>query len=246
MSKIFATSDIHANKEVLNLLVKFLRERSDIDRLLVCGDLAGKYRVSSIEELSKLQERDINYLVERLKVDIPQSFVYILGNDDWVDFDLSETRFCNYLPHYYEWNYEEVGYVPFEWTTISPFSTNREANDNKLAYELGKLKNKNYLKTVTGKYQAKILEDSIVVAHCPPYDSRDRCFNGDRAGSKSIRDFIEEVQPKAWLCGHIHEDFGVDKIGETFVFNCACDHISNTLRGWVIDTETLDFEKIVI
>ena len=92
----------------------------------------------------------------------------------------------------------------------------------------------------------QIDNQSIVVAHDPPYKCLDKCSDGREVGSKSIRKLIEEKQPKIWLCGHIHEAAGVDKIGNTMVFNCACRHERNELRGWIIDTETLDFERIII
>jgi Icc-related predicted phosphoesterase len=61
---------------------------------------------------------------------------------------------------------------------------------------------------------------SIFVSHQPPFDTVcDRAHSGGHVGSKSIRRFIEEVQPSICFTGHIHEASGVDYIGKTVVVN---------------------------
>ncbi len=59
----------------------------------------------------------------------------------------------------------------------------------------------------------------IVLTHQPPQSTRDRLYNGDRAGSVGIRRFVEEREPELLLCGHIHEDRGEAEIGSTKVAN---------------------------
>ena len=56
-----------------------------------------------------------------------------------------------------------------------------------------------------------------LVVHFPPHDSQlDRVMLGRHAGSRTLRAWVERVQP-AWLfCGHIHECAGkTDRIGAT-------------------------------
>jgi hypothetical protein len=125
--------------------------------------------------------------------------------------------------------------ISFELVKITPFNTNREANENKIYYELNKINS-----------EFPITCDTIIVAHDPPYDCLDMTYRGEKVGSKSVRKFIKEKQPKFWLCGHIHEDFGVKNIGNIGVFNCACSPEKYLLRGWIIDTESLDYEKIIL
>ena len=88
--------------------------------------------------------------------------------------------------------------------------------------------------------------NSIIVAHTPPFGAGDILYSGIHCGSKSVRNWIEEVQPKIWLCGHIHEDNSVSDIDNTLVFNCACYHTDNKLRGWLIDTDTMDYKEVEI
>ena len=59
----------------------------------------------------------------------------------------------------------------------------------------------------------------IMLMHQPPYETLNDNVNGHHVGSKLIRSFIENTQPLACLCGHIHEGVGVDKIGMTYIIN---------------------------
>jgi Icc-related predicted phosphoesterase len=64
----------------------------------------------------------------------------------------------------------------------------------------------------------------VVVVHGPPYRSLDRTapeFGSIHVGSPALRGWIEQHQPQAVICGHIHEQFGVDRIGSTVVHNVS-------------------------
>jgi Icc-related predicted phosphoesterase len=219
--RIFATADVHGNKKIIDKLFEI---ESSVDLILICGDIGGKqYRFKSFNQLSKYQREDKDYLYEvlnKLKVDSR----YILGNDDWFEADDNK-----YLSRQEQIN--GVQFIPFEFVAITPFNTNREVNENKLEYELSKL---------------SANEESIIVAHMPPLGAGDLIYNGSRVGSNSIRNWIKEVKPRIWLNGHIHEDNTVTQINNTLVFNCSCNYVDNTLRGWIIDTETMDFQSIEV
>lgn len=70
----------------------------------------------------------------------------------------------------------------------------------------------------------------IVVTHLPPFGTlaaRDRRLI-DR-GSVQLRRWLEDHQPAAALCGHVHlREVAVDRVGETLVVNAG-------LHGWVGD-----------
>ena len=61
----------------------------------------------------------------------------------------------------------------------------------------------------------------IMVCHCPPFGTElDRMSNDAHAGSRAIGEFIEECQPAAFFCGHIHEAHGVAcSLGKTKAWN---------------------------
>ncbi len=61
----------------------------------------------------------------------------------------------------------------------------------------------------------------ILVSHVPPKGVRDRTFLGLRAGSRSLRKFIESHPVDLCLCGHIHEAWGVERFGSTIVANAG-------------------------
>lgn len=64
-------------------------------------------------------------------------------------------------------------------------------------------------------------ETTILVTHVPPYDSKDKVFIGMHRGSKELRKLVDKKHPRLVLSGHIHEDPGFIKIGETMVVNCS-------------------------
>lgn len=219
--KIFVTSDIHGNKTIMDKL-KNIEKIADL--ILICGDIGGKNTISkTFQQFSDYQMQGAEYLESVLKeLSIPSRF--ILGNDDWFEYDSK----------YHLTQDEEIkgqNFIPFEFVSITPFNTNREANENKLTYELNKL---------------KADSNSIIVAHTPPYGLGDLLIGGNRCGSKAVREWIETVQPKMWLCGHIHENNYLGFIGDSLICNCACWYQNSILKGWLIDTVTMDYKEIEI
>ncbi len=70
-----------------------------------------------------------------------------------------------------------------------------------------------------GSKQCKSRQRLVVVAHSPPvYTKLDMAYAG-HLGSPNLRLFIEQNQPSAVFCGHIHEARGIDYIGETVIAN---------------------------
>lgn len=70
--------------------------------------------------------------------------------------------------------------------------------------------------------EKKLLDkNSVLVSHEPPHGAQDRAFIGMHAGNKDLRNLIEKYKPRLALCGHIHEDPGFTKIGNTTVVNCS-------------------------
>ena len=64
-------------------------------------------------------------------------------------------------------------------------------------------------------------EKSVVVSHVPPYETQDKIFLGKHGGSKELREIVDKYKPRLVLCGHIHENPGVIKVGDTTVVNCS-------------------------
>jgi len=63
-------------------------------------------------------------------------------------------------------------------------------------------------------------EKIVLVTHGPPFSTAIDILPGGHSGNKDYRSFIERVEPKLVICGHLHETAGtVDKIGKTKVIN---------------------------
>lgn len=60
----------------------------------------------------------------------------------------------------------------------------------------------------------------VLITHAPPYGTNlSKILDGD-AGNKSFTDFIKKAKPALVVCGHLHENRGMeDKIGETKIIN---------------------------
>jgi Icc-related predicted phosphoesterase len=70
----------------------------------------------------------------------------------------------------------------------------------------------------------------VIVSHGPPFQCLDWC--GRAVGSPGLRDYIQRVQPKLVLTGHIHEQGGGrDSIRETIVINCARDTVVEVINN---------------
>jgi len=70
--------------------------------------------------------------------------------------------------------------------------------------------------------EKNILDEKIIlVSHKPPYGIQDKIFIGMHGGNKELREIIDKYKPQLVLCGHIHEDPGFTKIGDTIVVNCS-------------------------
>ena len=61
----------------------------------------------------------------------------------------------------------------------------------------------------------------VLICHAPPHGTAlDAVRPGLHAGSRSVRDFIEQYQPEHFFCGHIHEAEGVSiQMGRTRAMN---------------------------
>ena len=73
---------------------------------------------------------------------------------------------------------------------------------------------------------------TILVVHPPPRGVLDAVLGRFHVGSINLRHFIESVQPRLVICGHIHECAGIGAIGKTRVVNCS---MSRNHNGALID-----------
>lgn len=102
-----------------------------------------------------------------------------------------------------------VGLMGVGLSTPTPFDTPSEVGEKEIGQWLEQA-----FAAVRG------VEHLILVSHDPPYNTTtDLLPGGQHVGSRSVRDFIERVQPEVCLTGHIHEAVSRDTIGRTQVLN---------------------------
>jgi Icc-related predicted phosphoesterase len=63
-------------------------------------------------------------------------------------------------------------------------------------------------------------QDSILVAHPPPWGTLDEVLGGFHAGCRGLEEIVRKRQPSMLICGHIHERPGTARLGKTLVINC--------------------------
>ena len=88
-------------------------------------------------------------------------------------------------------------------------------------------------------------DKKVLITHFPPHNTKcDRVPSGAHVGSVSLRRIIEEKQPFACICSHIHESAGAeDTIGTTKIVNVGMLSHKNAV---VIETKPLAIEHTIM
>lgn len=59
----------------------------------------------------------------------------------------------------------------------------------------------------------------VMVLHNPPYGALDKLASFGRVGSHGLREHIDTHQPAVVLSGHVHSDYGLMRVNNTFCIN---------------------------
>ena len=112
------------------------------------------------------------------------------------------------LHHFHGGKMEVAGYhvAALGYSGPTPFNTPGEYTEPEIAERLAPFAGLNPL---------------VLICHSPPLDTLlDQIRPGLHAGSRSVREFIENEQPRYFFCGHIHEAEGVSiRMGATQAVN---------------------------
>lgn len=200
--------------------VLLLPELDKAQGIIISGDLTNRG-----------SKREVISFVKELKQRVPQVLAQI-GNMDGklVEEALEEMgvnlhRKVVYLePGVYV---AGLGYSP-----PTPFGTPSEVSEETLAMWLEELKLKVQDKTPL-----------LFISHTPPYGTKvDKVFSGQHVGSKSVLNFIKEVQPQVCLTGHIHEAQGIDEVSGCLIVNpgalASLGYVKIFLKDARIEVET--------
>lgn len=157
--------------------------------------------VETSEEDTRNLSKEIGFNLPILKADLAKLEVQVI-NDELISVDGIKILGLEY-------------FIDENW--VEDFDP-----ENETKLKIAKLqtkKAKNFLN--------KIGDVDILVCHQPPYEVLDKVnFKGapihwqnKNAGSKVILNYIVKNQPKYVFCGHIHEGYGEEKVGDSQVFN---------------------------
>lgn len=197
MVKFLALSDIHGKLSSLQPVVEKVLGEHKIDAITVSGDI------------SHYGDRaEVGRILEALgSPGLPVFFV--LGNCDPREASDLSTDTAIQL----ETRCEICGGLLLTGaggSTPTPFGTTFEREEEEIVSRIRE--NLGSCDAESGRL--------YLLVHNPPYGtSLDRTSFGRHVGSRRLRELIEAISPVAVQCGHIHEAAGVERIGETVVFN---------------------------
>lgn len=142
-------------------------------------------------------------MAKRLIEKLPRPIFAVPGNCDPRDIvDLLKKEDVSL--HENKVTFDGVTYVGIGGANPTPFNTPFELPEAEIKSTLEAL-----LKEVEGP--------AILISHAPPKGCRDRIPNGVHVGSEAVAQMAPRF--KAIVCGHIHEDRGISKMGDTLVVN---------------------------
>ncbi|MCK5521112.1 MAG: metallophosphatase domain-containing protein, partial [Candidatus Marinimicrobia bacterium] len=137
--------------------------------------------------------------------------IFIAGNHDWFFEKNDRNEINKIIPSnviYLENEGIEIEGIKIWGSPISP-EFNNWAFNRRRGEEINKVWN-------------LIPSDTdILITHGPPQGILDRTNNWENVGCLDLLTKIMEIQPKFHLFGHIHEDYGKKKIGETTYINAS-------------------------
>ena len=197
--KILILSDLHAHNDVLEKMDDVFAKS---DAVLFAGDFAACFKPETGKEalLQLCKKHDTIFAV--------------LGNCDNEDFleDLEEQDVCVEKTIVY---HEGLAIAGAGGGTYFTGKTQFEREEQDIIADFNIVKN-----CVEEIGDKSLWKNLILICHNPPKGKTVDAVNENlHAGSELFAKYIEENQPLAVVCGHIHEGVGMEKIGETLVIN---------------------------
>ncbi|MHC1590950.1 MAG: metallophosphoesterase family protein [Candidatus Helarchaeales archaeon] len=242
MTRVLFGSDFHGNKT----RVREFFSHDDVDIFVIGGDLfsiEGDFR-----QIYKNQANFANEVVKPLIKGLKGKKVFMIpGNNDVVIPILKSWELMNRFKILHQTGVQVDSYefIGFGFIPPSPFPIKnyerRDLDEIPKIKQLLKavifkddgsheiidfnsflLKHENISSLLQKLPTPRSMNKTIFVMHSPPHDTKlDFTFRKEHVGSRAIRFFIEEKQFPLFLCGHIHEADGIERIGETTCANCG-------------------------
>jgi uncharacterized protein len=203
---ILAISDIHGNEH--KGLYTYL-SKNKIDLLIISGDITNFGPLEFVENFLNKLSKYVNIVLA------------IPGNCDpkEVKNKIDDSEAISIHDDVFEYN--NLVFYGFGCSNPTPFDTPGEMDEDTLYESIKRifdLKDINSVKKPTENFPyGKI---PVLVTHAPPKNTEaDKIKDGTHVGSESVREIIEEYQPRLNICGHIHEARAFDMIDKTIIIN---------------------------
>ena len=191
--KLLVLADIHGHAENVEYIHS---EIQDCDGIVIAGDITdfgGQAQVSGVLSAFQSYQKPI---------------FAVSGNCDLSGVDEVLQKNKSNL-HGSGIEYNGLKFVGVGGSLPCPGRTPNEAGENDFRAVLEK---------GIAAFDAK--DNLVLVTHQPAWGTKLDVAGTDRhTGSRAIREFIENYQPILSISGHMHEAYGVDKIGTTVLIN---------------------------
>lgn len=193
--KILAMTDIHGAYEKAG---RIIASESGISAIVIGGDLTTNG--SAQEAQAALQTF--------AKAGLP--LITVAGNMDPVEIE--ETFSANSVSVNARGTMlDDLGIFGVSGSPFTPMHTPNEISEEEISF-----------RAHSGWKDVQAARIKIFVPHAPPHNTKlDTLRSGQHVGSTSVRKFVEQFQPDALVCGHIHESRGTDTLGKTIMANCG-------------------------
>lgn len=190
--RILCISDLHGDFETLKKIVDIT---GDIDAIVVAGDFtnfsSARVALQMIEELkSRVQSLFI----------VPGNCEISETSDLYENLGISLHGFGRVIG--------DVGFFGVGGSNTTPFNTPLEYEEEEIREMLER-----------GFGFVKDSKVKILISHPPPFETVDRTSSGVHAGSRAVKDFLNENKVDIVLCGHIHEAKGRFDLKQTKIVN---------------------------
>lgn len=198
--KILVISDLHAHNDVLDKMDSQFKEA---DAVVFAGDFAECFKPET-------GKGALEALVSK-----HENIFAVLGNCDNEDFledienqDVSVEKSLVF--------HEGLAFAGSGGGTKFTGKTEFERTEDEVMSDFEIVNN-----SVEQSGDKSLWNSLFLISHNPPVGKNIDSFDGGEhhAGSQKFTDYINENQPLAVVCGHIHEGTGIEKFGETVVIN---------------------------
>jgi Icc-related predicted phosphoesterase len=190
----------------------------DGDVLVIAGDYAPNFpggggEVADARRQLEWVKGPFNRFLKSLSY---KKIIVVAGNHDWLHYcsEVHKTAKHAIEAVYLEDSACEIDGVKFYGSPWQPWFWDWAFNFNRLDPVSGFEEAK--------RVWAKIPDDvNVLITHGPPLNILDLAPQERRVGCPILRDRVLQIKPKLHIFGHIHQSYGLEKLGETTFVNVS-------------------------